>query len=533
MTHIVKALIVTDSVNGGGFLSGGADRDFHLGEFVNVLNATAWDGFSLQITRAHRRNAPGVAADIVNFTFSDASLVGFDMVLMFAIERDGAVADITDSEVAAIARFMDQGGGVFATGDHEDLGAAMCRKIPRVSSMRRWYWPNPGPNGELVAPIGTPISQSDPAWPALKDRHDTLRSGTDSVYDFDDQSDRWGQPIEPTWYDGGRVFRRFPHPLLCSPAGVVTRLPDHPHEGICEIPANLTRTVNVGGYSGLEYPILGGANLAPEVVAYASVIGGHATVNPNKPPTVAKTFGVIGAWDGHRVDRGRVVVDATWHHFFNVNLTGDPGSPNVAKRSGFYAGTQPNPDYEQIKAYFRNIVYWLIPKDRTTLWFHSLAQSFQRSAYLFEEVPRLSATKLDLRWVLHLAGLADHYFANARGACWRYFLPDIPELYHEFSWWKIVMEQLNPWVGEPWRKRLPIHPMLTVDLSVLADVAFGSVVAVFARWAQDNPDLDVDSEVVAGLTKELQRILSQVSGELREHLDEVASDIDDVRTALG
>jgi hypothetical protein len=33
---------------------------------------------------------------------------------------------------------MDAGGGVFVTGDHEDLGAALSSKIPRVSKMRRW-----------------------------------------------------------------------------------------------------------------------------------------------------------------------------------------------------------------------------------------------------------------------------------------------------------------------------------------------------------------------------------------------------------
>lgn len=41
-----------------------------------------------------------------------------------------------------------------------------------------------------------------------------------------------------------------------------------------------------------------------------------------------KTFGVIGAYDGHATDMGlgRVAVDSTWHHFFDLNLIGDPGA---------------------------------------------------------------------------------------------------------------------------------------------------------------------------------------------------------------
>ena len=36
-----------------------------------------------------------------------------------------------------------------------------------------------------------------------------------------------------------------------------------------------------------------------------------------------RPFGAIGSYDGHRANVGRVLVDATWHHFFNVNLIGD------------------------------------------------------------------------------------------------------------------------------------------------------------------------------------------------------------------
>jgi hypothetical protein len=37
-----------------------------------------------------------------------------------------------------LAEWMDRGGGVFAVGDHFNLGASMCSRIPRVRTMRKW-----------------------------------------------------------------------------------------------------------------------------------------------------------------------------------------------------------------------------------------------------------------------------------------------------------------------------------------------------------------------------------------------------------
>jgi hypothetical protein len=127
---------------------------------------------------------------------------------------------------------------------------------------------------------------------------------------------------------------------LCSPDGVVRYLPDHMHEGTCEVPDNLAaRTFTLGGGSVREYPDYVPpspptgyvpAPLAPEIVAYGDVLAGTTSpaLDPDDhtgspDPADKITFGVIGAWDGHRVANGRVVVDSTWHHFFNINLTGD------------------------------------------------------------------------------------------------------------------------------------------------------------------------------------------------------------------
>lgn len=492
MPQIVRALIVTDA--SGGYLgnaAGGAAARFHLGEFVSVLQATAWEGFALQITKAHRGqwNSPGAVpvtaadtgADLIDFDFSAHDLSAYDMILIFAIVSDGqqlirtgnvlAPGDATPAELAAITAFMQNGGGVFATGDHEDLGAGLCREIPRVRNMRRWYFGNV-PVGHNAAPNGTDAT-----------RLDTLRSGHDAGYQFDDQSDNVAQEIIPAmhWSRWGRYVRQgYPHPLLCSPAGIVRHLPDHPHEGRCEVPPRLDETVQ-----GIEeYPAdSSGAHLAPEVVAEATVIGGHTT--DTKPAVNAARFGVIGAWDGHRVDRGRVVVDATWHHFFNINLSGDLGSPTVAKRSGFYAPLAAGQadHYEPIKAYFRNIVYWLVPKQRLV---YTLRAAIWEAVYRgprFEEFPhwRDGGFRKPFEWKLiwEVAQLTKAYFDHARGGCYAWQL--LPIVLEPLPRWRRWWEELAPWL-DPWHPIGPKQlaalrsgdPRMAAEASILLDAVLGA-----------------------------------------------------------
>ncbi|WP_280151656.1 hypothetical protein [Piscinibacter sp. XHJ-5] len=497
MSHVVKVLIVTD--NSGGFLA----DDFHLGEFVGVLQNTAWEGFGVEITKAHRENvtAASVGADLVNFDFASHDLSQYDEILLFPIRRDDQVmlspgatprnSNATDAEVAAIARFMDAGGGVFATGDHEDLGAGLCARLPRVRNMRRWYWRNPGPNGEPPAPFGTPgLATQD----ELRDRYDTLRAGLDADptdpnanYQFDDQSDTVAQTIRPRMFEvrNTRYLRqRWPHPLLCSPEGIVRQLPDHAHEGHCEVPANLDLRVTTGGYDQDEYPLVGGSRLSPVVVAHATVIGGHETFAPYKPAVNGRIFGVIGAFDGHRAERagrrmGRVVVDATWHHFFNINLVGDPRSGEAAKRLGFRAPLNPGqPDhYRMIKHYFRNIIYWLIPAHRRHFMLYAALATMLQSGQFSELNPLVRERDLvrpGLPQLRALSQLADAYFRRARGACWtlEFVLPLLAEFDPLRRFWERVEQWVDPWT--PQRKApstaAPFDPALLTDVAVGAAV---------------------------------------------------------------
>lgn len=570
---IVRALIVTDDGSAGahgGFLqwrdqavpeaTGANARGFHLGEFVRVLTDTSWVGFTLEITKAHRSHpGSGVTeaqfkadrgADVVGFTFTGSHIVNgvtrtladYDMVLYFSIAAGNP--DLTlESEAEAIASYMESGHGFFATGDHANLGAKLCGLIPRVRSMRRWWYPGPGLDGEPGAPD-----------PLNADRHDTTQPGLDGIRNFEDQSDEVAQPIEPTRYLAGLstvlTTRFLPHPLLCSPDGAVKFLPDHMHEGTCEVPDRLAeRTFMLGGAPLREYPDLGTAPLAPEIVATGKVIAG--TTSPALDPadhtggttaTHGATFGVIAAWDGHRVGKGRVVVDSTWHHFFNINLTGDryleglslPNSQDQ-KRHGFYVpdgtgGRQPNSQYKMIMWYYRNIIYWLIPANRhRPIWWTTMLALGSRPQ-LGEEAAALGAQLTRTLGGYHYLGqLAEDYLARARGACAIYefhkvfyYLPKIP-------WWEWVEAHVDVW--SPAARDRGISERVSTERFLGASgsgprpdaalrIAMGAAVAAGLSARKDHDHgADADAERVgAALDEHLARTFDHALGLYAEQL---------------
>ena len=84
----------------------------------------------------------------LNFRFTEAGfdIDDYDQVWFFGDYPKNETLDpsderyhpLTDPELKLLAEWMDRGGGVFATGDHYNLGASMCSRVPRVRSMRKW-----------------------------------------------------------------------------------------------------------------------------------------------------------------------------------------------------------------------------------------------------------------------------------------------------------------------------------------------------------------------------------------------------------
>jgi hypothetical protein len=195
-----------------------------------------------------------------------------------------------------------------------------------------------------------------------------------------------------------RIIER-PHPILCHPThGPINVLPDHPHEGWCfendEI--DLAATYSFGTLNGNEYPTVGGNPHGPTVIAY-----GWTTPNPpynlEKGPSPHKRFGLISVYDGHPANVGRVATDSTWHHWFDINLTGLEAAGGA--------------NWDKISRYFLNVANWLAPPGilNICLVYEVVATHF---TYLgFQEYNR-RASVLDLGRTLHT------YLSRYFGPCW-------------------------------------------------------------------------------------------------------------------
>ena len=97
------------------------------------------------------------------------------MVFLLGIAGNYSELEASDpGALAVLTQFMQAGGGVFATGDHENLGAALCARIPRVRAMRLWNQGTPSFDG---------IDRLSTNAPGRSDQ------GGNDVYEFGDQSD--------------------------------------------------------------------------------------------------------------------------------------------------------------------------------------------------------------------------------------------------------------------------------------------------------------------------------------------------------
>lgn len=370
----LKILMVVDG-NPGQFLNVSfSDSYFGLATVLDSLrnNPEWWVRFD--VTRAHRQVddfKPNPATEpelharygphFENFRFTQRGfdINAFDQVWFFGAR--GNVNDpqrLSDAELEILARWMDtRKGGVFATGDHADLGASLCARIPRVRSMRRWT----NTAATNVVPMPIPPG-SGPT------RHDTLVKGDNSSYTFDDESDIHPMPLTLRRYPltswSPMFLRHRPHRVMCGSAGAIDVFPDHPHEGWVNDDADINPalTFTFGTYANKpEYPTAAGHQEKAELIAEAHVLGDHtASSDSNKGLANAKRFGVVGAYNGHRSGVGRVVVDSTWHHWFDVNLSGRPGLPSSNPKSqGFFFNAAGEATLARIQNYFRNVGFWL------------------------------------------------------------------------------------------------------------------------------------------------------------------------------
>jgi hypothetical protein len=442
---VIQVLVVCDGYRNQLFsfssVPDKTDTYFTLTTFVNALrayNQSGQYGFHFSLTLAHRDYDLGVAppappnllADTnVNAWFTwhgsptvpvgntEVDLSKFDVIYMFGFNTDQASSGANlcwdggsnEDQLWAFVQFMEAGGGVFAAGDHEDRGAALCGSILRVRSMRRWWWDasdpnatfegkgNEGPYGDKTYGISFANSKdiSHPfnrvGYQDLGDlcsppgvgpyRLDTIQpgpKGSETIQDywtgtketgvpFDRQSDDIPQPLT--------VITE--HPILAlDTVRYLSYLPDHMHEGLVignNDPyrmgmGNTAMTFEHNGTTIKEYPPAGGTPPLPMVIAQVNSLH-HVTPDAEVQhegaldKALKASYGAISVYDGSSVNVGRVVTESSFHHFLDINLIGDPATQvsGGTNRTGFTT-TKGQPYLTDFHTYWANLTIWLAPR---------------------------------------------------------------------------------------------------------------------------------------------------------------------------
>ena len=548
---VVKALLVTDG--GLSFDQG----DFGLSTFVDILLNDQRSYVRFDLTVAHLRpgvtdtevmaGAPGITRSIKGFVFDDPNHftpTSFDEVWLFGIERNfhnggypNREADLGrypatslgDAELAALTAHMNTGhGGIFATGDHGPLGKALCAKIDRIRNMR--YWDDfLGPTNENEVDM------------TGRRRNDSNQRGHDPGSQFSDQSDDIPQPVDLKLYTtrvNALRQARYPHPVLCSALGRIDVFPDHPHEGECREPDDLTLACTDGTR---EYPNdSAGVQVRPELVAWGRTVAGNdALVGgfPSKDPTQGHVFGLVSTYDGHRANVGRVVCDSTWHHFVNVNLIGilegggfdDFATPGThpSKHIGFLASPEGRAALAKIREYYVNVGVWIATPDqhscmRFRSWWDVIWHDRVVEAALTNPSQRWDS--LSLHGLLHIGIHARDVLGRAAGPCQtlEWILPILDRLWPELRQFVVPWD---PWPDEP-EPIDPPPPWLDLD-PVVTIMLGGATAALHDAFPYPPEDLDEADRAVERLVVRGARFGLQAA---RERL---AADLEQVSSLLG
>jgi hypothetical protein len=255
----------------------------------------------------------------------------------------GPESELDADEVKALRAWMDKGGGVLMTGDHANrrpgdalppdpnppcpyrygndeyagLGRALGRCVPRAGELRDWDGSPTAREGDSNNTQVMPFIRCGELFPAQ------------IVF----QRDKVPQQLILATFDekGKPMLGGQPHPLFFyrEGCGSIQFFPDHLHEGEVVIPDSFPETAWPKNAANFQ-PV-------PRVVAY-----GLDKRSGNK-------INLLAAYDGSVAGVGRIVADSTWHHYFNINL------------SGFTQPTGPGSPIDQIGQFYGNLAVWLSP----------------------------------------------------------------------------------------------------------------------------------------------------------------------------
>lgn len=461
----VRVLVYADGsvhFSGGGFMG--------LQYVYNLLKSRSYFYVDFQVEFAHRDGTdptatiPGAQA----LTSPTLDLMNrFDEVWFFGINEN---PNLSAAEVTLLDQFMaaPKQGGVLVTGDHADLGKGITSQLKRAGGMRRYPAPQAAP----------------PGW------NTTLEDGPDAgvTFDFNDQSDDKPQTIRYRRYGVPSNFafqRRYrPHPVLCGPDGPIDILPDHQHEGEALAPAVAAGDPN--------WPTKAGHQELPEVIAFGKIKDPAATNH-------GKEIGVVSAYNGHNVDTGRIVADATWHHWFDINLTGIAAPPSPY--AGFDATPAGQAALKKIDAYFLNVGVWLAPPARQAEMRNAAFWSVLWSDRVIELSPKTPIAVLG-------AAAIDALGLRASRCTITQWVFD----------WPIFKEKIPHWEWPMWQEKLQL-----VDLPFERFVAGGMLRQLMTEIGPHNPKASFPEKapadelmtrvMQAGVEAGLAALVDQVKGE--------------------
>ena len=385
----------------------------------------------------------------------EVSIKHYDQIWLFGIKDDSYALE--PREIDVLSKFMNSGGGMFAVGDHLNLGQGLCGLVPRIRHMREWANTPMGNEKEIsdaVKRIDTVVNPGEKI-------NINIKPGEDE-FQFDDQSDDVPQRIYPNYevepLTGTSGWQAKIHPLLRLPHAPRVRtslgrevskqfildmdvLPDHAHESVCKAVTDESMLGNnrvfdliypENGTNFLEFQLsehVPNKKVEAELVAVGDSAG-RAILNSRwKPPVTPRMFGVISAYDGHEAKPydgesqppGRIVCDSSFHHFLNINLDGQGLANRDRQGLGIWSGGKPGDgtftpsrSLRKIFAYYRNITSWLQPPNMQScdLWWQLVSVRYHPS--LIEEL--LTVPKLK-KWrdFVGLGGEAAGLFNSIKG----------------------------------------------------------------------------------------------------------------------